>query len=110
MAHSCIHTGALFRPGTGEVGLISQMLAAVIIIVTDTGTGRGSGQQVSTAADWIRSIIFMGAELARLHTAAVRTVIPQFYTAVIPRVPATAAGEARVCADTPTHVVWEAIM
>ena len=37
--------------------------------------------------------------MARLQTAAVRTVILQCD-------PATAAGVARVCADTPTHVVW----
>ena len=85
------------------MGLISQNLAGVIIIVTDTGTGRGSGQGVSAAADWRPSftiiiISIMGAELARLHTAAVRTVILQCD-------PATAAGVERVCADTPTHVV-----
>ena len=49
-------------------------------------------------ADAVTACQAMGAELARIHTAAVRTVILQC-------VPATAAVGVRVCADTPTHVV-----
>ena len=105
------YLGAGVSIGTVEVGLRSQNLAGVIILVTNTGTGRGLCQEVTAAADWrlsrtiisIISIITitpisMGAELAGLHTAAVRTVI-------LPCDPATASGVVRGCADTPTHVV-----
>ena len=63
-----VYLGAGVSIGTVQVGLISQMLAGVIIIVTDTGTGGGLGQGLAAAADWILgisiTIISMGAELA----------------------------------------------